>query len=351
MFGLMPGGAKMVDREGISCAELARDQSLFVESENLVGSEWGPACSQIDHVSSSGRSGAAASWGNVTYNSHVEAIQRLARLPSPLLIYGESGTGKTSLARMIHQASGRQGRLVIVNCQETSELADASWFDRVIQAAQGGTLLLDEVSDLSDEPQRWVLAMLLGAEQPEVTSTAESHRGVRIVATTAANLPDLICDRQVRKALFYRLSALSLQLTPLRDRRESIARYARDILATFAQRHGVSMRGLSPEALDLLNRHDWPGNIRELENVCQSAAMFGTGAVIGAHDIRLPVRSRSAALTAELGLAGRTLAEIERQAVIETLAACAGNKALTARTLGISEKSIYNKMRRHKIQL
>ncbi len=350
----MPGGANMVDGNAVPCAEQACGHDLHPESTGFEADAVCTSSPRFDPVRAPSVLPAVVALGKVTCHVCFDSIQRLARLSSPLLIHGESGTGKTTVARMIHRASGAKGPLVNVNCAtQAHELASVSWLEHVIQSARGGTLLLDEVSELPDESQRRLLAMLLVTEHPTSTATTAGvdNPAVRIIGTTAVSLPALVRDHQIRQELFYRLSALSLQLEPLRDRPEMIARYARDVLDCMAARQGGAARSISPEALVMLSRYQWPGNIRELENVCQGAATFGQTTLITPQDLRLPLRAAETRTATDGHLAGRTLAEIERQAVIETLVACAGNKALTARTLGISEKSIYNKIRRHKIQL
>jgi DNA-binding NtrC family response regulator len=253
---------------------------------------------------------------------------------------------------LIHEANPVRRPLVIVNCPaQAHELSNVDWFERVIASAPGGTLLLDEVGELPDAAQRRLLALLLAAEQQPPLPSSIDSRAVRVIATTARDLTQLVSERRLREELFYRLAALLLQLSPLRACPDRIPAYARDIVTGFARRQPMPCPGISPQALHMLNGYGWPGNIRELDNVCRSAAASTRTNEILPQDIQLPARTRQVPPAAVSGLAGRTLLDIERQAVIETLTACAGNKALTARTLGISEKSIYNKIRRHKIQL
>ena len=172
-----------------------------------------------------------------------------------------------------------------------------------------------------------------------------------MIVATHQDLAQLCHEKRFRDDLFYRLSVLSLQVPALRDRRGDFEDLARHILDRISRLRQSDRFDMTPEAIETLRAHSWPGNIRELENTLERASAFCEQQTIGTEDIEftgLPAKGNPATeANVHRSLAGRTLAEIEKQAIIDTLEAVNGNKARTARELGISEKSIYNKMRRH----
>jgi DNA-binding NtrC family response regulator len=295
-------------------------------------------------------------------------ISRLAPLDSTVLITGESGTGKSTIARLIHQQGPRaEGPFVTVNCASLPrDLIEAELFGHAKGAFTGavsdrpgraeiadqGTLFLDEIGDLPLELQPKLLTFLQDRTMQRIGSNKEIKVDVRVITATHQDVTAMCQQGQFRQDLFYRLNVLSLHAAALRERSADIAGLAEEILQRIAQRRGTEPLPLSVAAVELLCSHDWPGNIRELENVLERATAFADGPVINAEHIAIQrlVSARTVPRPSTdakpESLAGKTLAETERQAILETLAACGGNKALTARQLGISEKSIYNKMRR-----
>ena len=295
-------------------------------------------------------------------------IARIAPLDSTVLISGESGTGKSTIARLIHHQSPRAaGPFVTVNCASLPrDLIEAELFghakgaftgaisDRPGRAeiAAGGTLFLDEIGDLPLELQPKLLTFLQDRTMQRIGSNKEIKVDVRVITATHQDLPTMCQERRFRQDLFYRLNVLSLHAAALRERTDDIAGLAEEILQRIARRRGCQPLTLSSAAMDALGSHDWPGNIRELENVLERATAFAEGPVLDAEHVVIqrvatpPTVPHQSAQGETASLAGKTLTEIERQAILETLAACDGNKALSARQLGISEKSIYNKMRR-----
>ena len=293
-------------------------------------------------------------------------VLKVAPLDSSVLITGESGTGKSTLARLIHQHGPRHvGPFVSVNCASLPrDLIEAELFghskgaftgasgDRPgrIEIADGGTLFLDEIGDLPLELQPKLLTFLQDRTIQRIGSNTVLDVDVRIIAATHQNLEEMCLSGRFRQDLFYRLNVLNLVAPALRERRDDILPVASDVLSRIAARHGAPQLALSDSARTVLLQHGWPGNVRELENVLERASVFCEGPMIEASDLELKDSIASAGNVTEVlstgSFVGMTLAELERRAIEKTLAHCEGNKAKTARVLGISEKSIYNKMRR-----
>lgn len=302
----------------------------------------------------------------------LENVQRIAGLNSTVFIGGESGTGKTTVARMIHQQGDRsEAPFVSVNCASLPrDLIESELFghvkgaftgavkDRIGKAeiAHGGTLFLDEIGDLPLDLQPKLLSFLQDRVIQRVGCNENRALDVRLIVATHRDLGLMCRERRFRQDLFYRLNVLSISLKPLRQRPEIIQQIAQSTVTTLCQREGKPSKILSGHAVAVLEAHAWPGNIRELENVLERAVAFSTSSEIRAEDLKfdaaglvsLPTSNPSSPEIAApaFTLAGKTLQEIERQAILDTLSECNGNKAKSARMLGISEKSIYNKMRR-----
>ena len=301
----------------------------------------------------------------------LENASRVAQLDSTVLITGESGTGKTTIARMIHQQGAcGDGPFVAVNCASLPrDLIEAELFGHAkgaftgaigdrpgrVEIADGGTLFLDEIGDLPLELQPKLLTFLQDRIIQRIGSNKEMKVNVRLIAATHQDLSQMCDEKRFRLDLFYRLNVLSLEVPTVRERMPDIPAIAETILHRIADRRGTETPTLEDDALALMRSYHWPGNIREMENVLESATVFCNESIIGVDDLGIGAASSATADNENArpagSLAGKTLAEIEKLAILETLESCGGNKALTARTLGISEKSIYNKIRRHGIAL
>ena len=305
----------------------------------------------------------------------LETVNRVAMLNSTVFIGGESGTGKTTVARMIHQQGNRaDAPFVSVNCASLPrDLIESELFghvkgaftgavkDRIGKAevANGGTLFLDEIGDLPLDLQPKLLTFLQDRVIQRIGSNENRALDVRLIVATHRDLAVMCQERRFRQDLFYRLNVLSIYLRPLRERPETIEQIATSTVKTLCQRESKTEKTLTGQAVAVLKSHHWPGNIRELENVLERAVAFSALNELRAEDLKFDTTSLTAIpkqappasqSTPAFALAGKTLHEIERQAILATLEACNGNKARTARMLGISEKSIYNKMRRLDIQ-
>lgn len=296
-------------------------------------------------------------------------VQKVAKLDSTILVTGESGTGKSTIARMIHQHGPRAAApFIAVNCASLPrDLIEAELFGHAkgaftgavgdrpgrVEIANGGTLFLDEIGDLPLELQPKLLTFLQDRVIQRIGSNKEIKVDVRLIAATHQDLSKMCLEKQFRQDLYYRINVLALEIPPVRERTLDIPDLAESIMARISERRGNPSPRLSEAAIEKLQAYSWPGNIREMENVLESVTAFCDGQTISAADLTF---AKSASSTADTtapvttSLAGMSLSDIEKMAIEETLAACGGNKAKTARTLGISEKSIYNKMKRHGIQ-
>ena len=302
------------------------------------------------------------------------AIDRISQLDATVLIGGESGTGKSTMARLIHQLGPRSKKpFVVVNCASLPrELIESELFghakgaftgavrDRAgrAESANGGTLFLDEIGDLPLELQPKLLTFLQDRTIQRIGANETCQLDVRLIVATHRNLAEMCALKQFRQDLYYRLNVLRIEMPPLRERAAEIPEIAAGILRAIADRQGGPPLALADDALQSLINYSWPGNIREMENLLERAAAFCDGQCVVKSDLHLlhdggplrPVEGDDSAAggegAGEPSLAGRTMEEIERLALMQTLRACGGNKARTARMLGISEKSVYNKMRR-----
>ncbi len=295
----------------------------------------------------------------------LKKINKLAELDSTSLLTGESGTGKTTIARMIHNLGPRAGKaFVAVNCASLPrDLIEAELFGHVkgaftdagehrpgrAEIADGGTLFLDEVGDLPLELQPKLLTFLHDKTFQRIGSNQEVQVDVRVISASHQDLAGLCEERRFRPDLYYRLNVLKLHIHALRERKGDIPTLAKAILARIAERRGIKNITLSEGACRRLINHNWPGNIRELENILERASAFCEHNRIAPEDLDLSpevTNAHQAAAMVQASLAGQTLKEIEKRALIDTLEAEGGNKAMAARRLGVSEKSIYNKLRR-----
>jgi two-component system response regulator HydG len=284
-----------------------------------------------------------------------------------VLITGESGTGKELIARSLHHNSARKDHpLVTVNCAALTESlleselfghekgaftgADRRREGRFMQA-DGGTVFLDEVGETSARMQAKLLRVLQEKEIQRVGSEAVLQVDVRVVAATNRDLEEDVQAGRFREDLFYRLNVMHLSVPPLRDRQEDIPLLAQHFLEKYARRNRKTVKGFAPLAMDMLLKYDWPGNVRELENAIERAVILLSGDHVT--EKQLPLRimrehpgHESAADAAMPTTDGtRTLEEMEKEAIVATLAATDGNKSETARRLGISRKTLHNKLK------
>lgn len=285
-------------------------------------------------------------------------IDRAAFTSATVLITGESGTGKELAARAIHYGGPRSSApFVPVNCGGIPEaLLESELFGHVkgaftgadesragfFHAADGGTIFLDEVSDMSLAMQVKLLRVLQDKEVCMVGSSRSRKVDVRILAATNRDLQGLVRKGLFREDLFYRLNVITIFIPPLRERGDDILLLARHFVTKFAAESGQSPLRFSDKALQSLRSYNWPGNVRELENVIQRLVVMTDGDVIEVPD--LPTLMRFSALR-ELGLK-RTLAEVEAEYISNVLSSVDGNKTLAAQILRINRKTLREKLRK-----
>ncbi len=322
----------------------------------------------------------------------ITAVLEIARKASAsdasVLIRGESGTGKELLARAIHENSPRRdGPLIAVHCAALSPaLLESELFGHVkgaftgavgerrgrFELADGGTLFLDEIGELSPEIQVKLLRVLQQREIEPVGSATAIPVNVRLVAATHRNLEEMIADGRFREDLYYRLNVITLTTPALRDRREDLQELASEFLKRACEKSDKRLIGFEEAALDALLRYEWPGNIRELENVIERAVVLSDGELVTLDDLPADLatitltgaRTRPAKVTVSPAKSppakrndsgtstGRTKLDqsTERQVLREALARAHGNKAQAAKLLGLPRSTFFSKLRKHSIQ-
>ena len=289
----------------------------------------------------------------------VHLARRIAKVDSTLLITGESGSGKELIARLVHDESARaHGPFIAVNCGAITEsLLESELFghargaftgaagDRpgLFEAANGGTLLLDEIGDVSPGMQVKLLRVLQEREIRRVGENRSRPVNVRVMAATNRELAADIASGRFRKDLFYRLNVVQLHVPPLRDRREDLLPLARVLLAEAAARSKRPVSGLTPRVADQLLRYDWPGNVRELENAMERAVVLSRTNLVELED--LPEEVRQAIPTPSLSGPVRTLDEIEKDYIMAVLDLNDGNQSRTAKQLDIGSATLYRKLK------
>jgi two-component system, NtrC family, response regulator PilR len=296
-----------------------------------------------------------------------ELIAKLARTQAPVHISGESGSGKELAARLIHGEGARRERAFVpVNCGAIPEtLMESEFFgykkgaftgadqdrDGFFQAASGGTLFLDEVADLPLPMQVKLLRAIQEKRVRKVGATQEEPVDVRVISATHQDLTRLVEAGRFRQDLFYRLNVIELKMPPLRECREDVPQIATSILARIARQAGGTPARLSAAALDELTLYDFPGNIRELENILERATALSAGGDIGPDDLRLkPAPAEEPGVRPAEGALGVPLPEyldrIEREAILEALARTNFNRTAAAKLLGITFRTLRYRMQR-----
>jgi len=288
-------------------------------------------------------------------------IARLAVVPLPVLVLGETGTGKELVARALHDQSGRRGHFVAVNCGSLpKDLIESEMFGHergaftgaetrrkgFFQEADGGTLFLDEIGELPESLQTRLLRVLENGVVRPVGSTRELVVNVRVVAATHVDLERAVMVGRFRSDLYYRLNASSVRIPPLRARRVDIPLLVQRILADEAAL-GHRCR-VSGEAMAALMEHSWPGNVRELKNVLRRAAALGSS-VLQPADLRL-VDGSFGADDDVVTICGQTYVQIEKEILSRTVRRCDGNQRAAAGELDIPRSTLNDKLRRYKIE-
>lgn len=292
-------------------------------------------------------------------------IDQVAKSNATVLIRGESGTGKEVVARAIHNASARSERpMLAVNCAALSEnLLESELFghekgaftgaDRLrrgrFELADGGTLLLDEISEIAPGLQAKLLRVLQENAFERVGSSLTQQVDVRVIATTNRDLEEEVAAGKFRQDLYYRLNVVPVELPALRHRVEDIPELAKHFLHLVAKREKDAFRHIEPEAIRILQRYVWPGNVRELQNIIERAIVLETSpGIIRAETIEPWLKNGEAATAAVQSLAGKPLADIEKQVILSTLQQFRGHRIKTATALGIGVRTLGMKLKRWK---
>lgn len=303
----------------------------------------------------------------------IQLAKTVAQSKATVLIQGESGTGKEVMASLIHEQSNRASKsFVAINCAAIPEnLLESELFGYErgaftgavaskagkFEFANGGTLLLDEISEMDVRLQAKLLRVIQESEVDRIGGRRPIPVDVRIIATTNKNLSDCVKKGTFREDLFYRLNVVNLTIPPLRERLGDVRLLADHFGAVFANRNGKFLASISEDAFAKLDAHGWPGNVRELENVMERAVITSGSNSLNAQDIFLERKSdlfiaqnsesiEAVSMGSEIkGWApGRTLDDIERRVIIEALSYHQGNRTHTARSLGISIRTLRNKL-------
>lgn len=313
----------------------------------------------------------------------IRRAEQVAASEASVLINGESGTGKEVLARHLHRKSRRNaGAFVALNCAAIPDnLLESELFGHEkgafsgavarrigkFEAANGGTLLLDEISEMDVRLQAKLLRALQEREIDRLGGGEPVKVNVRILATTNRDLQSEVGRGNFREDLYFRLNVVSLRVPALRERPGDIAPLAEHFARKYAEVNGVEFRPLAPAALAMLETHYWRGNVRELENTIHRAVLLASGDAIGPDAIELGGMADASRMVANAvaatpqsvpgvpgqpagtvgGLVGRTVSDVERDLIIETLTHCLGNRTHAATILGISIRTLRNKLREY----
>jgi len=312
----------------------------------------------------------------------VSLADQVASSEASILITGESGTGKEMMARYLHSKSKRANKqFVSVNCAAIPEnLLESELFGhekgaftgavarRVgkFEEASGGTLLLDEISEMDPRLQAKLLRAIQEREIDRIGGGRPIKVDIRLIATSNRNLQEAVAKGEFREDLLFRLNVVNLRIPSLRERPQDILLLANHFAAKYAEANGVPNRPIGAQTLQLLQQQPWPGNVRELENTLHRAVLLATGDDIGPDAILTPDGQRAVAGTAASSagasglsdaaiddngqtslLVGRTVADVERDLIIDTLYHCLGNRTHAANILGISIRTLRNKLKQY----
>src|SRR6187455_2618300 len=295
-----------------------------------------------------------------------ELIESVAASDANILIQGENGTGKELIANAIHYNSNRvKGPFIKINCAAIpKELIESELFgykkgaftgantDKVglFEMAEGGSLLLDEIGEMPPYLQTKLLRVLQEREYRPIGSDRLVHVDFRLICATNIDLDAALRDGKLREDLYFRINTITLRVPALRERTEDIPLLCEHFLEKYRQRHGRNVKSIAPAAYHVLIRHRWPGNVRELENVIERGVLVAKGTEITVTDLPESLRTESATTTEFVIPPHRTLAEIEKMAILQTLQRTNWNKQEAAQILGLYRPTLYSKMKKHEIQ-
>ncbi len=288
------------------------------------------------------------------------AVSLIAKSRTTVLITGESGTGKEVVARLIHGQSPRHAEpYLTINCAAIpKDVIENELFGHekgaftgalvkkagCFELANGGSILLDEIAEMSMETQAKLLRAIETQKFRRLGGKEEVGVDVRMIAATNKNVGEALKAGELREDLYYRLSVIELHIPPLRERREDIAILIDYFFSLFSERYGKATQKFSSEAMDILNTYDWPGNVRELKNVVERALVIGPLDVIPAQYLPDRILARPAVRQHVNIPIGSSTQEAEKMLILQTLASAGYNKAKAARILGVSRKTLHNKL-------
>ncbi len=295
----------------------------------------------------------------------LSTASRVAQTKAPVLIRGESGTGKELIARAIHFNSDRSHQpFIAVNCAALNDnLLESELFGHEkgaftgaekqrsgrFERADGGTIFLDEIGDISPATQVRLLRVLQEQQFERVGGSETITVDVRIVAATNKNLESAIASGTFREDLFYRLNVVTVEIPPLRRRREDVSVLLEHFLARFAKEHKRKKLSYSKEAWEFLMRYDYPGNVRELENIVQRSVIFSRGDVISTQDIPIVVRGAAAERNVHplsSGTFDEQIEQLEKDLIFEALRVNGNNQSKAAKQLGLSERNLRYRLKK-----
>jgi two-component system, NtrC family, response regulator len=291
----------------------------------------------------------------------VRTIERIAPADVSVLITGESGTGKEVITDLIHGLSPRaKGPCIKINCAALPrELIESELFGHVkgsftgahadkaglFEQSEGGTLMLDELSEMPIDTQSKLLRVLQEREARRIGGKNNYKIDCRVIAATNRKPEEAMKDGKLREDLFYRISAITVHLPPLRERPDDILPLARAFLHRFASQAGRTINGFDPKAEDLLQKFDWPGNVRQLQNEIQRATLMCEGTKVEAADLSI-----TAAVSCPDDESLTLMEAMERNTIVQMLKETGGNKLETAKRLGIGRQTLYNKIKAYGIE-
>jgi DNA-binding NtrC family response regulator len=296
----------------------------------------------------------------------LELAHRVAESDATVLVLGESGTGKEVIAREIHRASERARKpFLAVNCSAIPEgLLESELFGHEkgaftgavrqkkgrFEVADGGTIFLDEIGDMSAALQAKLLRFLQDHTFQRVGGSSDISVDVRVIAATNRDLDASVAEGSFREDLFFRLNVVSIVMPPLRERPEDVPLLVEHFLRALAPA-GSKRKKMSPSAMRLAMDYEWPGNIRELENAIQRAVVLSRGETIFPEHMPAKVQAVAGGESDEVGAGGKTIREVERDTIVKTLKETGGNRTHAARILGISRRTLQNKIKEYEIEL
>src|SRR6266496_281990 len=295
-----------------------------------------------------------------------ELIESVAASDANILIQGENGTGKELIANAIHYNSNRvKGPFIKINCAAIpKDLIESELFgykkgaftgaqndkEGLFEMAEGGSLLLDEIGEMPPYLQTKLLRVLQEREYRPIGSDRIVRVDFRLICATNIDLDSALRDGKLREDLYFRINTITLRVPPLRERTEDIPLLCDYFLDKFRQRYQKNVKTLAPSVYHLLIRNRWPGNVRELENAIERAVLVGKGSEIAVADLPETIREESTSSTDFVIPPHRTLAEIEKMAILQTLQRTNWNKQEAAQILGLYRPTLYSKMKKHDIR-